>query len=515
MFSDLPNEVLLSVAAHLSERDLNAAAQTARRFSHVFDHCLYRQNAPSSFALWWATKHNEVQTARKAIEAGATGECRAVKEPDGRVEHRPVFDKDLTAGLPLSLSANGQWCTPLFLAAFLGSDGVIELLLKMDSVDINHRGMWRQTPLFAAHQSRVVKLLLDSGAVDPNARDNDGFCPLLYAARRDSSEVARALLDSGQVDPDFTHGRTKRTPLSYAAERGHRAITEMLLRTGGVDPDSKDIERKTPFTWAVERGWPDTARLLLETGRVDVNARSFPGDWTPLNGAIARNPGKPSEEVIQMLVGLEEVDLNAISAGNTPLAHVIMRNMVAQVKTLMDSGRVDPNAVSASGMTALHTAASLGRVEVIELLLGYDNVDCNARSGDGFTPLGTAAYRGHGAVVELLLRSGRVTDVNARCGDSGGTPLWWAAARGRNAAVKTLLLHGLRDVDVRCANDDGLTPLDIAEAFGFRRVERKLKRRLLAEYRRRNLESMDADVSETIGSADEEGLGGLFDLGID
>lgn len=220
--------------------------------------------------------------------------------------------------------------------------------------------------------------------------------------------MTRLPLDSDKVKPDIPSCCPRRTALFYAVGNGFEDTTSLLLGFARVDPESRDLDGKTPFACAVERGRLGIAKLLLETGQVDLNSRSARADQTPLHHAIVCNPDHPNE-VIQMLVELEGVDMNAASAGRTPIMYAIERNLVASVKKLMDSGRADPNAADDQGLTALHLAASLCRRDIVQLLLGYDSVDCNAISKEGFTPLGTAAYHGRKATVEIprALRQGR------------------------------------------------------------------------------------------------------------
>ncbi|MBE3042712.1 ankyrin repeat domain-containing protein, partial [Candidatus Bathyarchaeota archaeon] len=439
----------------LSRRDINAVAQTSSRFFHVFDDCLYRENWPS-FALWWAAKHDKVYAARRAIKAGATGECRVwAKEQSKYYRCHCLTDTSAPIGLPKFMSEErGKWqsvewrCTPLTHAIDSRSDGVIRLLLEMDSVDINHRGMWDDPPICKAvlqwcdsADSAVVKALLESEDIDPNAFNGHGMSPLAIAAKQGHLEVAQLLLDCHQVnpnlvdgqgmsplaiaaqrghlevvrllldchqvnpalvdrqgvspfatavrwgyleiarllldchqvnpalvdrqgvspfatavrwgyleiarllldcdgvDPDLACGNLKRTPLSYAAayDRDHwKEIMELLLSTDGVDPDSRDENGWTPLTWAVEQGpgCAGTAKLLLDTGRVDPNVRPFSDDLTPLNRSTRRGI------VFQLLVGFEGVDLNAMSAGNTPLIRLIQYGNISGVKQMMDTGKV-------------------------------------------------------------------------------------------------------------------------------------------------------------------------------
>jgi ankyrin repeat protein len=64
--------------------------------------------------------------------------------------------------------------------------------------------------------------------------------------------VVKLLLETGKVDVDSKDNNYGRTPLSWAAENGHEAVVKLLLETGKVDVDSKDNYGRTPLSWAAE-----------------------------------------------------------------------------------------------------------------------------------------------------------------------------------------------------------------------------------------------------------------------
>ena len=212
----------------------------------------------------------------------------------------------------------------------------------------------------------VVKLLLETGEMDPDSKDEYGLRPLWRAVENGHEAVVRLLLETGKVDPDSKDG-FGRTPLWRAAESGHEAVVKLLLETGEVDPDSKDEYGLRPLWRAVENGHEAVVRLLLETGKVDPDSKD--------------------------------------GFGRTPLWRAAESGDGAVVKLLLETGKVDPDSKDLHGLTPLWRAAGNGDEAVVKLLLETGKVDPDSKDGFGRTPLWWAAGNGHEAVVKLLQTS--------------------------------------------------------------------------------------------------------------
>ena len=81
--------------------------------------------------------------------------------------------------------------------------------------------------------------------------------------------VVKLLLDTGKVDVD-SKDEYGRTPLWIAAENGHEAVVKLLLDTGKVDADSKDNNGQTPLLIADKEG------TRLSSSCCSIQARSMP-----------------------------------------------------------------------------------------------------------------------------------------------------------------------------------------------------------------------------------------------
>jgi ankyrin repeat protein len=88
------------------------------------------------------------------------------------------------------------------------------------------------------------------------------------------------------------------------------------------------------------------------------------------------------------------------------------------------------------GRTALHLAATAGKLEATRVLLAH-GAPTEARDSDGYTPLILAGRYGRGDVVRALLAAG--ADVRAE--DGAGHKASDAARHGGHAALADLLIE--------------------------------------------------------------------------
>ena len=68
------------------------------------------------------------------------------------------------------------------------------------------------------------------------------------AAEKGDEAIVKLLLETGKVDAD-SKDNFGWTPLSCAARNRHKAIVKLLLNTGKVNADSKDYQQ-TPLSLA-------------------------------------------------------------------------------------------------------------------------------------------------------------------------------------------------------------------------------------------------------------------------
>ena len=349
--------------------------------------------------------------------------------------------------------------TLLMTAAHAGDLDTVDVLLS-HGADVNAKEpIRRQTALMWAlgeNHTDVVRRLVEHGA-DIHAATTLGFTPLLFAAREGDLEAAGILLDAGadanttaksletRKDSGASSGDGKKekvglSALHVAVQRGHADIAILLLERG-ADANA-DGPGFTPLHWAVgtwetemngangitapkEHEW-DTLRgvqegkfelvkALLDHG-ADPNAllEKPPARY----GFTATRPVKNStpfylaafagEVEIMRLLADRGADPNLrpdndltpmmIAAGvnrSTRELSVSEEDLLAAIKLTVELG-ADVNATDRGGNTAMHGAAWIRSVDIVQYLVD-NGADVNALNKAGRSPLYIADHSGFSA----------------------------------------------------------------------------------------------------------------------
>jgi len=337
--------------------------------------------------------------------------------------------------------------TVLMTAARTGNVDVVSALIAKGA-DVNAREtqlgetalMWAASENHAA----VVKALVAKGA-EVDARSNPlkfpkdrfglegvltilprgNWTALMYAARDGAPEATRTLLDAGAqinaTDPDGT------TPLVRAIWNSHYDTAKVLLDRG-ADPNLLDTAEMGALYAAVDanslgeiygsptRKVADTATALdiiklviAKGGKVDAKLKS---------AALQRQhtPGEP-----------------LLGAGTTPLMRAAKNGDSEAMKVLLAAG-ADPSMAQPNGTTVLMLASGVGRglgvfakdygtegdlLGAVNLLLAQ-KVNVNASTTNGMTAVHFAAQAGLDTVVAALAKAGATLDAKDK---NGRTPV--------------------------------------------------------------------------------------------
>ncbi|KAK1946481.1 Ankyrin repeat and SOCS box protein 13 [Phytophthora citrophthora] len=209
-----------------------------------------------------------------------------------------------------------------------------------------------------------------------------------------------------QIGVDELHEELDTTPVHAAARAGQVEDLREILRVDAAQAVALDKYGLTPLHWACDRGEAAAARLLLQHG-ADVNAvekRMF--KRRPLHFAVLSS----SEETVRELLA-HHADVLAVDyRGWAPIHGAAYSGDVDSLTALLDAGASLTTQLTHRRETALHIAASQGRVDAAQLLLkrssgsggGADESLLEMEDDEGSTAAQVATRNGFKDVACLL-----------------------------------------------------------------------------------------------------------------
>ncbi len=241
----------------------------------------------------------------------------------------------------------------------------------------------------------------------------------------------------------------KLTPLHIAAEEGFLLIVQELLSPNTKLPtqdlefnlpsnhDQKQwttpislIEReytKTPLQLAARKGNVEIVRILLSADtNHNVEDSSIALYYACQNDTTA---------IVKMLLSHVPVETVKDEWMNNPLHKAAEGVNSGILKLLLKSRRFNVDETNESGWTALHKAARVGNIQMVEMLLNA-GADVNQRTLSQQTPLHIAADEGHLLIVCKL--SDFMEDPELK-DEHGFTSFSLAAAKGHVGIITELL----------------------------------------------------------------------------
>lgn len=347
----------------------------------------------------------------------------------------------------------------------LGDRKVVEALVErgLDIKFASNRASANGMPSMWAAAVRfgrvdLMRLLMDRGApLGPRSPHDRESAPLHVAAEAGSRPAMRMLLRAGAgtgSDPSY-YG-----PLHAATERDHVGVLRLLA------PRPRELPREQlksvlqraggslgglrVLRWLAESGVLEDQELAMEALEAALRYNRVDALQALLAGGISVNVKKDKATLLHLALRNSLVDAGIVETllrggaevnvrdegGLTPLHLAILRNRYDLARRL----------VQADASLDAHTAAALGRMEVLIEAVGRDRGVVRVNLGLG-QPLHWAAHGGHVAAVRFLLD--HKADVNTQPPPPGHirniprpTPLGYAAMNKHLEVARMLLAAG-------------------------------------------------------------------------
>lgn len=399
---------------------------------------------------------------------------------------------------------NFRW--PHFIldrAVAAGLDDLVSALVQAGQ-DLNERDSYGHDHAIHAAviygQNRTLKVLLNTGRVDVELRNNAGESAFELAIKIGSPQSAQYLLDAGaRVDNvgdvgellssaiSWGNHQTVRmmtdfaifdddqinSALSHAAMHGHMECTRILLDKG-ADPNGSTLSGSALYQAIVDGPFPEICRMLLEKG-ADPN-QPVVDDLTHL-GLFKHSKAKPtlltiaimakSLSVVSILLDYgATINATEVDANESPLSAAMVFGQRDIVDLLLERG-ADPNLgggdLSFNGPPLLIACHFMPEASLIDSLIKHGvNTRCTV-ARNGWSALHAAHCRSH--LLPLLLANGLDINVkdNVNC-----TVLLLAAKFGEVETVEVLLkqTNPKADLEVMVTREPTDTALHISCQYG-------------------------------------------------
>uniref|UniRef100_A0A8D2PDY8 K Homology domain-containing protein n=1 Tax=Zosterops lateralis melanops TaxID=1220523 RepID=A0A8D2PDY8_ZOSLA len=281
--------------------------------------------------------------------------------------------------------------TPLMEAASAGHVEVARVLLEYGAGINTHSNEFKESALtLACYKGILAALLIERGANLEEVND-EGYTPLMEAAREGHEEMVALLLAQGEIpwrwraNINAQTEETQETALTLACCGGFSEVADFLIKAGA------DIELgcSTPLMEAAQEGHLELVKYLLAAG-ANVHATTATGD-TALTYACENGHTDVADVLLQAGADLEHES----EGGRTPLMKAARAGHLCTVQFLISKG-ANVNRATANND---HTVVSLACAGVTELYLEWGML----HQRDGSTMLIEAAKGGHTNVVSYLL----------------------------------------------------------------------------------------------------------------
>jgi ankyrin repeat protein len=283
-----------------------------------------------------------------------------------------------------------------------------------------------------------------------------GMTPLLFAARQGNVAAATALVEGGAKINEVS-GSEHTTPLVLAIMNGHYDLAKVLVEHGadvnlandeGVAPlwATEDVQW-APIEWSPEpvvnqekTNYLALMKLLLAHGE-NPNARIKEEPWERIqseNQKWIKEPGATAffraaqawdVSALKLLKDNGADPTIPTNVGTTPLMAAAGLGWAPMYSTTADpttmatvqyfiSLGADVNAQDKLGYTALHGAAFIGNLQVIQYLVDHGaKTDAKTKSGDTVADLANGPFEKsqlHLDAVALLVKLGSTNSNNCR-----------------------------------------------------------------------------------------------------
>ena len=290
----------------------------------------------------------------------------------------------------------------------------------------------------------LVKVLEEYG-INTSSLDYKGRSAVHYAALSGSPTllsytVSQYSLNTSQ--PDYKGV----VPLALACMSGSTNAVEYLINTTDIDIDVACDKGRTPLYYSCRHGNLELSQYLIEVQGSDINIRDNNG-WNALD--ISARSG--NMELVQYLIKKNYLLLTSFC-----LLQAVHSTKLPLVKVLVNEYKLNPY-VSRDGKQALHYAADVGAIDVLEYLIKDRGCDLSTVGGvDNRNVFHYSAGHGHYSFIKYIIDCyPQYTSLLHFSNDNDTLPIHHACVSGVIQLVTFLI--DVMNCDIATEDKSGLT----------------------------------------------------------
>ncbi|MBQ1960393.1 MAG: ankyrin repeat domain-containing protein [Akkermansia sp.] len=331
--------------------------------------------------------------------------------------------------------------TPLHLAAALGHDECLQLLLESQTAQPNATDPQGNTALHIAalnNQGGSTAILLNHPATQIEQRNDDSRTALYLAAEKGCPDAVRSFIQAGKCPINEPCHENNGTLLHLAVDKAHPATLAELAKDSKVNINKANNQGYTALALAVEQGRTQCVKTLLAVPGIEVNP-SHPSQRAPISVACQEN----HEDCLALLLQHPSANVSHPESwnGTTSLRAGIRQKKNPNIlKMLLQHHTCDVNKADNDGVTPLHEAAKLNNHIAVKQLLAIDGINKECKTKQGDTPVDCALNaRAIKSLVPLIQAGCELTPQQS-------IPLWRLMEYGEKESIELLIKHHLVDV---------------------------------------------------------------------
>uniref|UniRef100_A0A1X7U5Z6 Uncharacterized protein n=1 Tax=Amphimedon queenslandica TaxID=400682 RepID=A0A1X7U5Z6_AMPQE len=289
----------------------------------------------------------------------------------------------------------------------------------------------------------LVKVLEEYG-INTSSLDYEGRSAVHYAALSGSPTLLSYTVSEYRLNasqPDYKSV----VPLALACMSGSINAVEYIMNTTDIDINITCNEGKTPLHYSCRHGNIELSRYLIEVQDSDINITDN-DNWN----ALGHNAMSGNMKLVRYLINIHQLPLTSVV-----LLQAVCSTKVSLIKLLVNEYKLNPQTKAGDGMQAVHIAAEVGAIDVLEYLVKDCGCDLDrVGDADNTNVFHYSSVNGHFLFIKYIINNyPQFTSLLHSTGDNVSLPIHYACASGVIQLV-TFLIDVMK-CDVTTEDKDG------------------------------------------------------------